>query len=165
MARQSASHALPLGYRSTSTHWSQGPAPLAGGPLLPPTQRTPGPPGAPPGQVHFATAGEKGAIKLWRSDTGACVYEVPPEVGVAGSAAAECTDLALMPGGGGLLAATADARLLFYQPKVWRGCAVCFGGWGCVPPPVCVSLSLLLVWGGVRGGRCGEVKGTGRRCV
>ena len=32
---------------------------------------------------------------------------------VAGSAAAEYTDLALLPGGAGLLAATADARLIF----------------------------------------------------
>ena len=32
---------------------------------------------------------------------------------MAGSAAAEYTDLALLPGGTGLLAATADARLIF----------------------------------------------------
>ncbi|GFR44171.1 hypothetical protein Agub_g5344, partial [Astrephomene gubernaculifera] len=86
-------------------------------------------------QVYFATAGERGAIKLWRSDTGSCVAEVAPEVAVAGSAACELTDLMLLPptaaaaagaaaGGGGaaaggsvgLLAATADARLLFYSP-------------------------------------------------
>ncbi len=32
--------------------------------------------------VFFATAGEKGAVKLWSSDTGACVHEVAPEVQV-----------------------------------------------------------------------------------
>lgn len=68
--------------------------------------------------VHFATAGDKGSLRLWRSDTAACVAEVPPEVAIAGSAACEYTDLSLLPGGGGLLAATADARLLFYAPKV-----------------------------------------------
>ncbi|GIM03852.1 hypothetical protein Vretimale_8516 [Volvox reticuliferus] len=79
--------------------------------------------------VYFATAGEKGAIKLWRSDTGVCVAEVAPEVAVAGSAACELTDLALLPAvaaasatagaalGPGLVAATADARLLFYTPQ------------------------------------------------
>ncbi|GIL66924.1 hypothetical protein Vafri_20438, partial [Volvox africanus] len=79
--------------------------------------------------VYFATAGEKGAIKLWRSDTGVCVAEVAPEVAVAGSAACELTDLALLPAvaaasatagtalGPGLMAATADARLVFLTPQ------------------------------------------------
>ncbi|GLI67244.1 hypothetical protein VaNZ11_011426, partial [Volvox africanus] len=79
--------------------------------------------------VYFATAGEKGAIKLWRSDTGVCVAEVAPEVAVAGSAASELTDLALLPAvaaasatagaalGPGLMAATADARLVFFTPQ------------------------------------------------
>ena len=67
--------------------------------------------------MFFATAGEKGRVKLWRSDTGTCVYEEPSGAGlVPGSAAAEYTDLSLLPGGAGLLAITADARLLFLAP-------------------------------------------------
>lgn len=39
--------------------------------------------------VFFATAGEKGAVKLWSSDTGACVHEVAPEVQVGAGQAVE----------------------------------------------------------------------------
>ena len=40
---------------------------------------------------------------------------------VSGSASAEYTDLALIPGGTGLLATTADARLLFLTPSSGAG--------------------------------------------
>ncbi|MEW5303709.1 MAG: hypothetical protein WDW36_006375 [Sanguina aurantia] len=66
--------------------------------------------------VFFATAGDKGLVRLWRSDSGACVHSTAPEGAVA-SAATEFTDLALVPGDeGSLMVTTADARLLFYQP-------------------------------------------------
>ena len=101
--------------------------------------------------ILFATAGDKGKVKIWRSDTATCVYEEvrrrcgdgmdprgvcihrrllesypeipPPDTQaqgagiVSGSASAEYTDLALLPGGTGLLATTADARLLFLTPS------------------------------------------------
>ena len=28
--------------------------------------------------LYFATAGERGAVRLWRGDTGRCVYELRP---------------------------------------------------------------------------------------
>jgi U3 small nucleolar RNA-associated protein 13 len=94
------------------------------------------------GPVYFATAGERGQVRLWRSDTAQCVYtqrrdgggagagagsDAPGKKrkGVAGGAAddegpppagAELTDLQLLPGGRGLMAATGDARLLFFAP-------------------------------------------------
>ena len=72
--------------------------------------------------VFFATAGEKGVIKVWRSDTATCVYthDSPDGVGVAQN----YVELALLPGGAGLLAASADARILFLQPQVRWGLSV-----------------------------------------
>jgi len=91
--------------------------------------------------IFFATAGEKGRLKLWRTDTGACVFEhaglghgatgglvgaapdqpsTPAAGGAGGGAAREYTDLVLLPGATGLLATTADARLLFYRPDEAR---------------------------------------------
>lgn len=98
--------------------------------------------------LAFATAGERGAVRVWRSDTGTCVYthvggpgglpEDLPDSGKtskaggattakakskAPAAAAvppgcELVELALLPGGRGLLAATGDARLLLLVPEV-----------------------------------------------
>jgi U3 small nucleolar RNA-associated protein 13 len=86
----------------------------------------------------FATAGERGIVRIWRSDTGSCVYTYSgsssggssgsskkkqktalgaAEV-VAAAAGSELLELMLLPGGKGLLAATGDARLLFFHPKV-----------------------------------------------
>jgi U3 small nucleolar RNA-associated protein 13 len=101
----------------------------------------------------FATAGERGVVRIWRSDTGTCVYTYSgssscllgssgssggsggsggssgstkkrqktalgaAEV-VAAAAGSELLELMLLPGGKGLLAATGDARLLFFHPKV-----------------------------------------------
>lgn len=71
--------------------------------------------------VLFATAGEKGSLRLWRSDSGACLYEKAVYAeGTAFSSADELTDLLLAPGGAGLVAATSDARLLFYGVQVRR---------------------------------------------
>jgi U3 small nucleolar RNA-associated protein 13 len=98
------------------------------------------------GKTHFfATAGERGVVRIWRSDTGACLYTYSgssssllqgPAAGSSGSskkkqktalgasevvaaaAGDELLELMLLPGGKGLLAATGDARLLFFHPKV-----------------------------------------------
>lgn len=68
--------------------------------------------------VFFATSGDKGLVRLWRSDSGACVHSTAPEGAVA-SAATEFTDLSLVPGDeGSLMVTTADARLLFYQVRL-----------------------------------------------
>lgn len=91
----------------------------------------------------FATAGERGVVRIWRSDTGACLYTYngssssllqqggsssgssrkrqKTALGASEDAAAagsELLELLLLPGGKGLLAATGDARLLFFHPKV-----------------------------------------------
>lgn len=88
----------------------------------------------------FATAGEKGQIRIWRSDTGNCVYThhgssssllqahgsskskraVAAAADGVAAAGSEFVELLLLPGGKGLLAATGDARLLFYYPTVSR---------------------------------------------
>jgi U3 small nucleolar RNA-associated protein 13 len=66
--------------------------------------------------VCFATGGEKGIIKLWRVDTGKCVYEQPASAAMASSAAGGIVELALLPGAAGLVTATQDCRLLFHRP-------------------------------------------------
>jgi hypothetical protein len=90
---------------------------------LPPTAPFPGLPGsaAPPAPgkpapVFFATGGEKGVVRLWRSDTGRCVYEQPAAAAAAAAAAGGIMELELLPGAAGLLAATQDCRLLFHRP-------------------------------------------------
>lgn len=98
------------------------------------------------GKAHFfAAAGERGVVRIWRSDTGTCLYTYSgssssllqgPAAGSSGSskkkqktalgasevmaaaAGDELVELMLLPGGKGLLAATGDARLLFFHPKV-----------------------------------------------
>jgi U3 small nucleolar RNA-associated protein 13 len=68
--------------------------------------------------LYFATAGEKGAVKVWRSDTASCVYQPPAELtAVTGGANSEATDLRLMPGGHQLLLSTSDCRLLLLAPE------------------------------------------------
>jgi len=87
-----------------------------------------------PVTLHFATAGERGQVRVWRSDTAQCVHTqrrgglaaAGKKKGGSGSAAAagddegpppagaEFVDLQLLPGGRGLMAATGDARLLFF---------------------------------------------------
>lgn len=84
--------------------------------------------------LHFATAGERGQVRIWRADTAACVHtqrrgglaaRASKKAAAAAAAAAgddegpppagaEMTDLQLLPGGRGLMAATGDARLLFF---------------------------------------------------
>lgn len=84
--------------------------------------------------VHFATAGEKGQIKIWSSQSGSCVYALAvagAETALAAnasSASRELVDLQLLPGGGGLMAATADARLLCYAPTAAAGGSSSKGG-------------------------------------
>ncbi len=75
---------------------------------------------APSSVVCFATGGEKGVAKLWRLDTGKCIFDTPPvEAGVPSNAGGIVELRATPPGknrpGGGLLAATQDCRLLFLK--------------------------------------------------
>lgn len=86
-------------------------------------------PGAPPAEggskkvVHFVTAGDKGQLRSWRSDTGKCLYEQPepegrPKASAGGepvSAAYVYTDLAALPNGDGVMVTTGDARLAIYE--------------------------------------------------
>ena len=55
-------------------------------------------------------------VKLWRADTGKCLYEQPAAAAVASSSAGGIVELALLPSGDGLLTATQDCRLLFHRP-------------------------------------------------
>jgi hypothetical protein len=106
--------------------------------------------------LHFATAGERGQVRLWRADTATCVYtqrrgggagaapgkkpkKAAAAAGSAGGGAtnaddegpppagAELTDLQLLPGGRGLLAATGDARLLFFAADAAAAAALASG--------------------------------------
>jgi U3 small nucleolar RNA-associated protein 13 len=84
----------------------------------------------------FATAGEKGVVRLWRTDTGKCVgTQAPPwqhhhhhhhaaQQGLVENAPQqpapaghELTELVLVPGGRELCAASGDCRLLFLGPQ------------------------------------------------
>jgi U3 small nucleolar RNA-associated protein 13 len=65
--------------------------------------------------VYFATGGQKGLVKLWRSDTGKCFYEQPAVAAQASGAAGGVEDMVLLPGAAGLLTATQDCRLLFHH--------------------------------------------------
>lgn len=93
---------------------------VAGVAVLPAGQNFPGTatePSSSPGKrpVIFATAGEKGVIKVWSSASGGCVYE---QQGRGSTAAGNYTWLALIPGAQGLVAATADCNLQFLHPTV-----------------------------------------------
>jgi len=75
---------------------------------------------APPGVVCFATGGEKGITKLWRTDTGKCVFDTAPLEAGLPTTAGGIVELQRVPPGkttpsGGLLAATQDCRLLFLK--------------------------------------------------
>ena len=65
--------------------------------------------------VCFATAGEKGVVKVWSAGTGQCVYE---QSGQGSIEAGNLVELALLPGGSGLMTASADCNLQFYKPQV-----------------------------------------------
>ena len=90
--------------------------------FLPPGLAFPGLPAAGSGKAGkappacFATGGERGVVRLWRADTAKCVYEQPASAAVASAAAGGIVELALLPGGVGLLTATQDCRLLFHRP-------------------------------------------------
>ena len=71
--------------------------------------------GAPSSALCFATGGEKGITKLWRSDTGKCVFDTPPPEAGPPTAAGGIVELRAMPAGGGVVAATQDCRLLFLR--------------------------------------------------
>jgi U3 small nucleolar RNA-associated protein 13 len=89
----------------------------AGGAAGAPARRWPGVPRAAPGApppLCFATGGEKGLVKLWRADTGACVH-AGGGPGAPPPAAGGVVELSAAPGGA-LLAATADCRLLLLRP-------------------------------------------------
>ena len=65
--------------------------------------------------VFFATAGEKGVVKIWSAATAQCVYE---QQGLGSIQAGNYVELGLMAGGAGLMAASADCNLHFFAPQV-----------------------------------------------
>lgn len=94
--------------------------------VLPPGASFPGSPAAAQRKVvHFVTAGDRGVLRVWRSDTGKCVHEQPHPRGIkpgAGqpSAADLLTDLTVIPSDSAdtpdeLCVVTGDARLVFYR--------------------------------------------------
>ena len=64
---------------------------------------------------------------------------------VAGSAAAEYTDLALLPGGAGLLAATADARLIFLTATAAAASGTAAVAGGAMPAAAALKMTRQLV--------------------
>ena len=100
---------------------------IAGAVILPPGKGYPGTTssssssssskaGAPDSKaVCFATAGEKGVVKVWSAATGQCLYE---QASQGGSQAGNFVDLALLPAAAGLMAASADCNIHFFDPKV-----------------------------------------------
>lgn len=66
--------------------------------------------------VHFLTAGEGGRLKMWRVGAGKPVWQ-QPQAG-ARRAAGEMTGLQPLATGEGFMAATADCRLEFFEPRV-----------------------------------------------
>ena len=66
--------------------------------------------------VFFATAGEKGVVKIWSAATAQCVYE---QQGLGSIQAGNYVELGLTAGGAGLMAASADCNLHFFAPQVW----------------------------------------------
>lgn len=74
----------------------------------------------------FATGGEKGVVKLWRADTGECVFDgssLEKDLGKATAAGGivELHPIAEPTGSSYLLAATQDCRLLLLQPSSLTG--------------------------------------------
>ena len=65
--------------------------------------------------VFFATAGEKGVVKVWSAATAECVSE---HKGQSSMQAGNYVELALLPDGAGLMAASADCNLHFFTPQV-----------------------------------------------
>lgn len=60
----------------------------------------------------FITGGDKGLLKMWRSDTGACIHDaVLPGMGTP-TVAGSIVELMIVPGGDKVLAGTQDCRLL-----------------------------------------------------
>eukprot|EP00887_Chlorella_sp_A99_P000001 scaffold16.g1.t1 len=64
----------------------------------------------------FVTGGERGVLRVWRADTGACLYEQPRAAAAAAAAAGGVVELQLLPGGEGVMTATQDCRILFHRP-------------------------------------------------
>ncbi|GAB4820492.1 hypothetical protein N2152v2_007538 [Parachlorella kessleri] len=64
----------------------------------------------------FVTGGEKGRLKVWRADTGACLYEEPAAAAPAASAG-NIVELQLLPGGAGVMTATQDCRIQLHTPQ------------------------------------------------
>ena len=66
--------------------------------------------------IFFATGGEKGIVKVWRSDTGECIFDrIPHGVGTPTAAGAISELIPLSHNRLGLIAATQDCRLLFFS--------------------------------------------------
>ncbi len=66
--------------------------------------------------VHFAVAGEKGVVEVWRSDEGRCVLRQRLPTGLLEGG--ELTALHLLSDACTLLATTADFRLVFVGAQV-----------------------------------------------
>eukprot|EP00873_Tetraselmis_striata_P034175 jgi/Tetstr1/454439/TSEL_041339.t1 len=81
--------------------------------------------------VYFCTVGEKGAVRLWNSKTGAAVHTTatcaeaaagPGENGAQESASQQLTSVALLPRvlGCGLLVCNGDARMMVFSPSITK---------------------------------------------
>ena len=66
--------------------------------------------------VHFAVAGEKGLVEVWRSDTGRCVLRQQLPIGLLEGG--DLTALHLLSDSRTLLATTADFRILVVRAQV-----------------------------------------------
>ncbi|EIE25517.1 WD40 repeat-like protein, partial [Coccomyxa subellipsoidea C-169] len=80
-----------------------------------------GPSGKKSKALVFATGGEKGILKLWRADTGDCIYEqrhgIATGQGEMAAAGEEIREVHVLPNAEGLMITTGDCRLLFFSPE------------------------------------------------
>jgi U3 small nucleolar RNA-associated protein 13 len=67
--------------------------------------------------VRFATAGERGTLRVWAAAGAACLHEAARDPGAAAKEAG-FTSLHLLPSAAGFAVTTSDCRVLFYAPEV-----------------------------------------------
>ena len=71
--------------------------------------------------IVFATGGESGRVRIWRADTGRCIYPVPSGSAtetVAAATGSEITHLELSKDRHEIIACTGDCRITMFDLQV-----------------------------------------------
>ncbi|XP_062147393.1 protein TORMOZ EMBRYO DEFECTIVE [Alnus glutinosa] len=67
--------------------------------------------------IHFITVGERGIVRIWNSESAACLFEQKAsDVSVNSDMSRGFTSAVMLPSDQGLLCVTADQQFLFYVP-------------------------------------------------